>query len=197
MGYFRLKSKWDKTRYQISMNKALGFNFPDKDIDTANIYTYERYGLFLAGFMLKKIRSKYTDLRCLRQIPIDSFTRYVIPRLVDLDIKKQKVCEINGYFILDKSISNWFKFRMMITILLTNAKYFFYSYQSINEKLSAYYSNGNPKLIYRGPVMYQILDDSGKIETKFSNENVCALTKLGVIKIFLNGLFKWKKYQPI
>lgn len=132
---------------------------------------------------------KMTAGYCLVHLPVHRLRSILqIPFCHQLfgDDDFENVAEFTGYFITDKTYGVLFTLHLVLTILFHKANKFVYSYPVSQSGLGRYYGKGNPLRIYCGPPDH-LEGHSGKMES----ENVEILTKMGIIKIFLNRTKKF------
>jgi hypothetical protein len=171
-----------------------------KYLINADVYGYRSNGKYIAGFILKPYISQWSNMRVFEQLSLEDY-EYIIDKLYEKHptlLKRWKCCEYTGYFI-DKKAPGFLFTLLMILVVFKSGKYFYLSFDRSNKKLAAYYSHGNPTLIYRGPVDYEVVDDNGVQKITHGDEQIECLTRWGILKIFLwrtkKGIAKWTHRQ--
>lgn len=163
------QTKLEKSIFAKTFERIDGHCIPQDYLfskDSRTFGAYDSRGKLLGGFCLVKGDPKLdsVNLRTVEQANLFCFENLMLT-------------EITGYFIKDKRCG--FKLTMKLVIeTFKSASYFFiYSYNTSNKKLESYYKTGNPKRVFSGYIYYG---------NDYNIENVEILSKLGIIKIFLN-----------
>ena len=129
----------------------------------------------VGGFCL--VHDIPSKLRSIKQIPLEEPLK---------ELPTSKTAEFTGYFLLDKKHGLYFTLNLVRVILGHKAKKFVYSYPVSQKRLGKYYSYGNPDKLYTG-VPRRLTGHSENMEA----EHVEALTKWGIVKIFLARTYRY------
>lgn len=138
--------------------------------DSRTFGAYDSREKLLGGFCLVKGNSGHDlfNLRTVKQARL-KFS------------KRVKLTEITAYFMVDKKCGLKLTMRLVFEVLKNTSNFFIYSYNTSNKKLESYYETGKPFRLFSGYIYYN---------NCYSIENVEILSKIGIIKIFLNRTMK-------
>lgn len=155
--------------FQKKFCERISYEVPLGYFIKGDCYGFYDDGRLVGGFCL--VHDIPYKLRSIQQVPEDCMW---------FKLPITRTAEFTGYFLDDKSHGLYFTYHLVKTIMLHKASWFVYSYPVSQVKLGGYYSRGNPVKIYTGAPKKLLGHTEGMEE-----EHVEALTKWGIVKIFL------------